>query len=237
MSLGIFDSGIGGEAVAQALERYFPDADILTVNDHKNVPYGEKSPQEVVQLTRAAIQPLLDRDIIVIACNTATTLALPSLRELYPHQRFIGIEPMLKPAALLTKTGIICVCATPATLASTRYDELKQTYARDCEIIEPDCSAWASMIEQNTVHERHIRDTISPALDRGADVIVLGCTHYHWIKSLIQDIAGDQIVVLEPSEAIAQQVSRLLIQTEPPVEQSPATDQYDSAAAPKTGAN
>ena len=210
LSLGIFDSGIGGEAVAQALEGYFPDADILTVNDRENVPYGEKSPQEVVQLTHAAIQPLLDRDIIVIACNTATTLALPTLRELYPQQKFIGIEPMIKPAALLTKSGVVCVCATPATLTSVRYDELKQTYARGCEIIEPDCSTWASMIEQNTINGQHVRGTLAPALDRGADVIVLGCTHYHWIKDLVQTIADNRATVLEPSEAIAQQVARLL---------------------------
>lgn len=210
MRLGVFDSGIGGEAIAQALEAVFPDADITTVNDRTHVPYGDKSPDEVRVLTEAAIQPILGSDIIVIACNTATTLALPYLREKYPQQTFIGIEPMLKPAATHTQTGVICVCATPATLASKRYHELKVKFTANRTIIEPNCSQWAAMIEQNTINEQIIRDTISPALELNADVIVLGCTHYHWIKELVQSIAGSHTIVLEPSEAIARRVGHYL---------------------------
>lgn len=210
MKIGVFDSGIGGEAVAQALTVAFPSADILTVNDREHVPYGDRTPDEVRTLTERAIRPLLGRDVIVIACNTATTLALPCLRETHPQQKFIGIEPMIKPAAMLTQSGVICVCATPATLASERYNELKSNFASNHTVIEPDCSQWASMIEQNTMTEQHIRDTISPALELGADVIVLGCTHYHWIKELVQRVAKHRAAVLEPSEAIAQRVGQML---------------------------
>ena len=117
---------------------------------------------------------------------------------------------MIKPAATLTQSGVICVCATPATLASERYNELKSNFASNHTVIEPDCSQWASMIEQNTMTEQHIRDTISPALELGADVIVLGCTHYHWIKELVQRVAKHRAAVLEPSEAIAQRVGQML---------------------------
>lgn len=210
MRLGIFDSGIGGEAIARPLKTAFPTADILIVNDRKNLPYGNKSPDEVRVLTDQSIRPLLGRDIIVIACNTATTLALPYLRAKYPQQKFIGIEPMIKPASILTRAGTICVCATPATLASKRYSELVLQFASKCQIIEPDCSRWASMIERNTLTEQHIKDAILPVLEAGADIIVLGCTHYHWIRQSIIDLVGDQASVIDPSEAIVDRVRYLL---------------------------
>jgi glutamate racemase len=212
MKLGVFDSGIGGEAVAAALQQTFPEATIITVNDHANVPYGDKSPDEVLRLTDRAIQPLLeaDCDVIILACNTATTAAITSLRRQYPAKKFIGIEPMIKPAATLTKTGIIAVCATPATLGSERYHELVEVYGSDLKIIEPDCREWAHMIEHNQINHNKIATTINTACDQGADVIVLGCTHYHWIKDDIIALTQDRATVLEPSEAIGRRVSHLL---------------------------
>lgn len=212
MKIGVFDSGIGGEAVASALRSTFPDAAILTVNDRANVPYGSKTTQEVVQLTTAAIAPLIDArcDVIVIACNTATALAIEPLRSAYPSQKFIGIEPMLKTAAQLTRTSTVILCATPATLASDRYADLVQKYGTHLTIIEPDCREWAYLIENNQINRTHIESTIREACDKGADVIVLGCTHYHWIKDLIIDVAGDRVAVIEPSDAIGRRVKQLL---------------------------
>lgn len=212
MKLGVFDSGIGGEAVAAALRQTFPDADILTVNDRANVPYGEKSRDDVIALTRAAIQPLLMAhcDVIILACNTATAIAIEFLRQSYPHQKFIGIEPMVKTAAALTKAGTIAVCATRATLGSERYKSLLQTYAAHLNIIEPDCSQWADWIEHNELNHAHVKKTINDACDRGADVIILGCTHYHWIKEDIVSLARGRAVILEPSEAIGRRVAQLL---------------------------
>lgn len=212
MKLGVFDSGIGGEAVARSLQHEFPKAKIFITNDKARAPYGSRSQSEIIALTDAAIQPLLQYgcDVIVIACNTATTQALPTLRLQYPNQKFIGIEPMIKPAAALTKSGVITVCATPATLSSNRYHELIAHYAQHLTVLEPDCSEWASMIERNEVNAEKVHASIAESISKDSDVIVLGCTHYHWIKQLIQTAAGGSATILEPSAAIAQQVKRLL---------------------------
>jgi glutamate racemase len=212
MKLGIFDSGIGGEAVASALRTTFPRATIVTANDHDNVPYGNKTPEQVITLTDVAIQPLLESscDVIILACNTATAIAIATLRKQYPQQKFIGIEPMIKNAAKLTKTGIIAVCATPATLASSRYQGLLASYAKDLVVVAPNCSNWAYMIENDQVNHRQIDRVVNEICEQGADIIVLGCTHYHWIKDLIISSTTNRAVVLEPSEAIGRRVKELL---------------------------
>jgi glutamate racemase len=212
MRLGVFDSGIGGEAVAAALQKTFPDAEIMTVNDRENVPYGEKSKGAVIVLTDAAIQPLLEAqcDVIILACNTATALAIEYLRTTYPKQKFIGIEPMIKTAAAATKTGTIAVCATWATLGSQRYAELIEQYGTHLKVIEPDCSQWAYWIEHNQLNHAHVKEIVDSVCEAGADVIVLGCTHYHWIKDDITALARSRAVVLEPSEAIGRRVAQLL---------------------------
>lgn len=212
MKLGVFDSGIGGEAVATALQKTFPEAEIITVNDHDNVPYGEKSKGAVIVLTEAAIQPLLRAqcDVIILACNTATALAIEQLRRDYPHQKFIGIEPMIKTAATMTKTGTIAVCATWATLGSERYAELIERFGKHLTILEPDCSQWAYWIEHNQLNHNHVKEIIEKVCSQGADVIVLGCTHYHWIKEDVIALAAGRAIVLEPSEAIGRRIKQLL---------------------------
>ncbi len=212
MKIGIFDSGIGGEAVARDLRQHFPQATIVTVSDRANLPYGSKTPEQIIHLTDAAIQPLLSTgcDVIIIACNTATALALPTLRSRYPAEKFIGLEPMIKTAASLTQSNIIAVCATPATLHSPRYAALKSTYATGFTVCEPDCSTWAMMIENNDVNEQTIRTTIESVIEDGADVIVLACTHYHWIQTLVETITNGRAVIIEPTDAIARRVSQLV---------------------------
>jgi glutamate racemase len=214
MKLGVFDSGIGGLIVAQTLQKIFPTATILTANDTANVPYGGKSPSEIITLTDTALQPLLHArcDIIILACNTATAIAIAPLREKYPHQTFVGIEPMIKTAATLTKTNVIGVFATPATLESKHYMSLVDKHAHHLTLYEPDCSNWASMIENSTISDRHIRTTVESICLRGADVLVLGCTHYHWIQAMIRAIAGPQVTVLEPSKAIARRIQTIIDQ-------------------------
>ena len=212
MRIGIFDSGIGGEAIATALNKLFPSVQIISVNDREHVPYGNRQPEEIIQLTKNAIKPLLDIkcDAIIIACNTATTIAISTLRLEYPDVNFIGIEPMVKPAAKITKTKCIAVCATPRTLQSDRYNRLKQIWAPGIEIIEPDCSDWAEMIEHDKSDQIDVNSVVKSLVNRGVDVIVLGCTHYHWIKQRIVDAAGPNITILEPTDAIAARIKKLV---------------------------
>lgn len=212
MKIGVFDSGIGGEAIAAALRGTFPDAEIRTVNDRAHIPYGDKTEDEITRLTDTAIQPLLKAncDIIVLACNSATAAAIMTLRARYPSQKFIGIEPMIKTAATRSSSSIIAVCATPATLTSKRYRQLVTDYGNGLTILEPDCSKWAYMIEHNELNQQTIKNTIDAVCQEGADVIVLGCTHYHWIKDLIVKVANNRATVLEPSEAIGRRVKELL---------------------------
>jgi glutamate racemase len=212
MKIGVFDSGIGGKAIADSLQLAFPAADILLVDDREHLPYGDRTADDITRLTDTAIQPLLAAhcDVIVIACNSATAAAIDTLRARYPDQKFIGLEPMVKPATQLTKTGVVTICATPATLGSDRYSRLKRTYGEHMKILEPDCREWARMIEDDEVNERHVRNTIENALGANADVIVLACTHYHWIKALIEKVAAGRAVVIDPSEAIIRRVRELL---------------------------
>lgn len=212
MKLGVFDSGIGGEAVAEQLRSDFPEAEIIVVNDRAHLPYGDRTLDDVVTLTDVAVQPLLDTDcdIIILACNTATAAAIEILRGRYPQQLFIGLEPMVKPATKMTKSGTICICATPATLSSERYKKLKQKYQGETTILEPDCTNWAQMIEDNKVNEAEIEKTISSACRSDADVIVLACTHYHWIRKVIERSSSGRATVIDPSLAISNRVRKLL---------------------------
>lgn len=212
MKIGVFDSGAGGKAIADELQRLLEGAEIIIADDRANVPYGGRSKEAIIQLTDAAIQPLLqqDCDCIVIACNSATTNAINELRARYPKQHFVGLEPMVKPAAQHTRTKTIAVLATPSTLKSTRYAQLKNDWAADCTVLEPDCSTWASLIEHGKANEIPLQETLAPLITAGADVIVLGCTHYHWVKPAIEAIVGDGVTVLEPSQAIKNRIVSII---------------------------
>jgi glutamate racemase len=211
MKIGVFDSGIGGKYIADALTREFPNSIVMFVNDQANVPYGDHTPQAIAALTARAIQPLIYAgcEIIVIACNTATTNAIASLRRAYPKLFFVGLEPMIKPAVALTKTNIIAVCATPATLKSHTYALLKERWATKCTVLEPDCGLWATAIEQGQAGTLKIEHLVASLANKRCDTIVLGCTHYHWLKERF--VAADaSMTILEPTDAIARRVRTLM---------------------------
>jgi glutamate racemase len=212
MKLGVFDSGIGGLSVAKALQQAFPHAEILFKNDSAHVPYGVRKPQELLQLVLPILESLVidGCDVIVIACNTVSTTLINDLRNVITVP-LVAMEPMVKPASAMTNSRVIAVCATPTTLASQRYKWLKEMYAADVTVIEPDCRDWSGMIERNEIDETLIASEIYDVLNRGADVIVLGCTHYHWIEEEIQNLVQGQAVVIQPEPAIIRQVERLLL--------------------------
>jgi len=210
--IGVFDSGIGGLSVATAIEKAMPSLEVMYVNDRKNVPYGNKTAEVLLELVTPILQKLVDEgcQAIVIACNTVTTTLITELRERLPVP-LVGIEPMVKPAAEHTKTGVIAVCATPTTLASERYQWLKDTHAAGKTIIEPDCSQWSYMIEHNKVNDATIALQVKDMCDRGADVIVLGCTHYHWIEEKIRSMTEGRATVIQPEKAVIRQLHRSVL--------------------------
>lgn len=212
VKIGVFDSGIGGLSVAKAIEKEMPDAEVLFVHDTpEHFPYATKSPEEIYGYVLPFLQQLVDAHcaVIVIACNTVSTTLITRLRGAFSTP-LVALEPMVKPAASLTKSGVIAVCATPTTLASERYAWLKATYGNACTFVEPDCADWSALIERNEMTEARIRQEIEPALDQGADVIVLGCTHYHWIEDEIKAIARGKAEVIQPETAVVAQLKRVL---------------------------
>lgn len=213
MKIGIFDSGVGGLSVANAIQKAFHDHEILLREDSNNLPYGNKAPAVILELVKPIIQELIDEgcDCIVIACNTVSTTLITELRELFPIP-LIAVEPMVKPAAEQTKTKIIAVCATPTTLGSKRYKFLKDECAANVKVLEPDCHDWASMIQEDKVNHQIIAERIGEVLNQGADVIVLGCTHYHWIEEDIIKLAAGRAVVIQPEQAIIKRLKTILEQ-------------------------
>lgn len=211
MKIGVFDSGVGGQSMASAIKAALPELEILVREDREHVPYGTRTPDEVFGFVTPIFQSLIDEgcQVIVVACNTVTTTLITELRQRFDVP-LVAIEPMVKPAAELTRSRIIAVCATPATLASERYKYLKQTYAADLTVLEPDCSDWALMIEHNQVEQDKISTRINEVLDQQADVIVLACTHYHWIEDEIRQIADGRAEVIQPEAAIIEQLKRVL---------------------------
>jgi glutamate racemase len=213
MKIGVFDSGVGGQSVANAIQKELPDLEISVVEDKANLPYGTKTPEELHKLVLPLLQGMRDDgcEVIVVACNTVTTNIIETLRgELTVP--LIGMEPMVKPAAEQTKSGVIAICATPATLRSNRYQWLKNTYAKGVKVLEPDCSDWASLIESNEINRTHIQEQIESVCQAGADIIVLGCTHYHWIEEIVCGVANGRAEVLQPELPVIEQLKRVLVQ-------------------------
>ena len=205
MKIGIFDTGTGGKLVAKRLKKLLPQHSYITAIDREHAPYGNRSPEEIITLTDAAIQPILSCDIIVLACNTATTNAISSLRQHYPDVRFIGFEPMIKSAVILTKSHHITMLATNATKQSQRLRALISQYAAGIHIDTPDTRAWAQMIDQGLADDI-VLDEVSASVADGSDVIVLGCTHYLAIKRRLQRLFP-QCRILEPTAIIAKRIS------------------------------
>lgn len=212
MKIGVFDSGIGGLSVARAIEKELPAAEVLFVHDSpEHFPYATKSPNEIYGFIVPIFQELVHQkcDAIVVACNTVSTTLIRRLRGAFDVP-MVALEPMVKPAAALTKSGMVAVCATPTTLASPRYGWLKNTYGQACTFLEPDCSDWSYLIEHNQMNQTRIRQAIEPVLAQAADVIVLGCTHYHWIEAEVNALAAGRAQVIQPESAVVAQLKRVL---------------------------
>ena len=213
--IGIFDSGVGGLTILRAVRQALPCENLVYVADAAHVPYGEKSPQQIRDRAMAIGGFLIGQSakVIVVACNTATAAAIDLLRERLPVP-IVGVEPAVKPAVAATRSGVVGVLATPATLASERYRGLIERFAAGVCILGQPCAGLAEHIERGEINgertEQLLRGFVEPLLAAHADVIVLGCTHYPLVAHIVQRIAGPDVAVIENGTAVAKEVMRQL---------------------------
>ena len=213
--IGIFDSGVGGLTILRAVRQALPCENLVYVADAAHVPYGEKSPQQIRDRAMAIGGFLVGQSakIIVVACNTATAAAIDFLRERLSIP-IVGVEPAVKPAVAATRSGVVGVLATPATLASERYRGLIGRFAAGVCIVGQPCAGLAEHIERGQIDgertEQLLRGFVEPLLAAHADVIVLGCTHYPLVAHIVQRIAGPDVAVIENGMAVAKEVVRQL---------------------------
>lgn len=213
--LGVFDSGVGGLSVVKHLRRELPTVPLLYVADQAHVPYGPRPMVEVRALSEALTRWLLAQGarLIVIACNTASAAALKHLRQRYPAVPFVGMEPAVKPAAEHTHTGVVGVLATPATFQGELFASVVARFAQGVQVIPQVCPGLVEQIEAGRLDtpdtEAMLRGWVEPLLARGADTLVLGCTHYPFIAPTLQKIAGPQVRLVDPAPAVARQAARL----------------------------
>ena len=193
--IAVFDSGVGGISVLAELISRMPGESYLYFGDSLHAPYGSRSPEEVQRLTRAHIGHLLDMGAkaVVVACNTATGAAISELRQQYPQIPLIGIEPAIKPAVLEHPGGRILVMATPVTLAGEKFRRLMETYRQEAEIIPLPAPQLARMIETGAEPQEidaYLAQLFSPYREEKPNAVVLGCTHYPFVRERISRVSG-----------------------------------------------
>ncbi len=213
--IGVFDSGVGGLSVLREVRRLLPAADLVYLADQERAPYGERSLEEVRSFAEGIAGHLISRRStpVVVACNTASAAALRHLRARWPESVFVGMEPAVKPAATLTSTGIIGVLATQATFQGELFADLVARYGDGVEVLTRACPGVAARVEEASPHDPSTGDLLAgfalPLVERGADVLVLGCTHYSFLRDALAARVGTGVTIVDPAGAVARQVARV----------------------------
>jgi len=218
--IGIFDSGVGGLSVFREIRKLLPEERYVYFSDNAHCPYGEKPKEYIIGRARTITDFMLQEgaDIIVVACNTATAAAIKTLRAEYSIS-FIGMEPAVKPAAAITRTGVIGVLATAGTLKADKYLSTKGLHAEDVTVVEHIGQGFVELVENGITTgpkaEAIIMESLEPLLDAGADTIVLGCTHYPFLKDTIVKVASAltpdrNVTVIDPAPAVARHLHEVM---------------------------
>lgn len=214
--IGLFDSGIGGTSIWKEIHSLLPNEDTVYLADSKNAPYGQKSKQEIVDLSFKNTEYLLGQGakLIVVACNTATTNAIKELREAYDVP-FIGIEPAIKPAAIHTKTNAVGILATKGTLSSELFSKTVAGF-KNVNIIEQVGYNLVSLIEDGKLGSDEISDLLrkylEPMIAANIDYLVLGCSHYPYLIPQIKEILPESVTIIDSGQAVARQTQSVLQQ-------------------------
>lgn len=213
--IGIFDSGVGGISVLRHIHALLPHEDLLYVADSRYAPYGTKTPEEIQFRCFEIADFLMAQGVkaIVVACNTATAAAIDKMREKYSVP-IIGMEPAIKPAAEASRNGVVGVLATVGTLKSAQFAALLESYGRNVNVVTQGCIGLVECIERGELHSAATRQLLKtycqPLLEEGADTIVLGCTHYPFVTSLIQQIVGENVTLIDTGAAVANHLQKRL---------------------------
>jgi len=233
--IGVFDSGIGGLSVLKYIHACLPNEQLLYFADSGYAPYGGKPESDIVARSLAVAAFLMQHHAkaLVVACNTATAAAIKALRERYPTLPVVGVEPGLKPAAAITATGVVGVLATQRTLASEKFNLLREqiSAATNVRFLPQPCIGLADQIEKGELQSAQtavlVRKFVAPLIEQGADTLVLGCTHYPFVRALIEDVAAQltarTISIVDTGEPVARQLVRLLSERGLLREQGPGT--------------
>ena len=214
--VAVFDSGLGGISVLRELVRTLPRENYLYFGDSLHAPYGTKTPQEVISLSLQAADRLLAQGAkaLVVACNTATSAAIRTLRKTYPELAIVGTEPAIKPAVERHPGGRILMLATAMTVQEEKFQHLKAQYDEQAQIIPIACSGLMEYVEQGILRgaevEGYLLDKLEPYLKVPIDAVVLGCTHYPFLSGAIRRIVGRRPEIIDGSIGIARQLERRL---------------------------
>ncbi|MEI8031568.1 MAG: glutamate racemase [Comamonadaceae bacterium] len=214
--IGVFDSGVGGLSVLHAIHRELPDENLLYAADSGNAPYGDRDLDFIKSRALLMTRFLLAQGAktIVVACNTATVVAVSELRSWCPVP-VVAMEPAIKPASQMTKSGIVGVLATRQTLASASVARLCEAHGDSAKFLLQACPGLVEKVERAELTSEATRalldSYLSPLLAAGADTLVLGCTHYPFLIPLIQEIAGPEVLIIDPAVAVAKEVARRLV--------------------------
>ena len=217
--IGLFDSGVGGLSVTREIMRQLPACPLIYLADQSHAPYGPRPLAEIRGFTGGITRFLLAQgaQVIVVACNTASAAALHWLRREFPDVPFVGMEPALKPAAERTRTRHVGVLATAATFQGELFASLVERYAADVVVHTQVCAQLVPLVEAGELDSPQARAAVAgylaPLAAAGIDELVLGCTHYPFLRPLIDEVVGPDVEVIDPARAVAQQVGRVLAQS------------------------
>jgi len=213
--IGVFDSGVGGLSVLQQIRQRLPGESLHYVADTAHIPYGDKPPAFVRQRVNAIAGELvaMGAKALVVACNTATAAAVDSLRERF-DMPVVGMEPAVKPAVQSSRSGVVGILATAGMVRSNRMADLVARFAGDREVIIQPCPGLVEQVERHALDTPQtsgmLQQYLEPVLARGADTLVLGCTHYPFLRPLIERLAGPKVTVIDTGAAIARRLQSQL---------------------------
>ncbi|MDU2289785.1 glutamate racemase [Clostridium disporicum] len=216
LPIGFLDSGVGGLSVLREAIKIMPNENYIYFGDSKNAPYGVKPTKEIRDLTFNVVDFLIEKGIkgLVVACNTATSAAVSELRRVYPDIPLVGIEPAIKPAVELNRSGKILIMATPMTIKQEKFNLLLNKYKEKAEIVPIPCAGLMEFIEDGILSgeelEEYLEEKLSIYDKSEISSIVLGCTHYPFVKDVIAKIVGSNVIIMDGGEGTAREIKRRL---------------------------